>query len=102
MIFKVLRITVLSALVLTASPCFGETNPTGSLTELNGPDGFDYALSEGGNLGEFREFNAIPVGRYYKTEINLPWAINIYADFVAPPESIPITLQYPKLVNWAN
>ncbi|SNZ01276.1 LruC domain-containing protein [Flagellimonas pacifica] len=58
--------------------------------------------SKGGHLGTFQDFSDPNVGRYYKTETNLPWAINIYAGFTAPPESIPITLQYPKFVNWAN
>lgn len=42
------------------------------------------------------------VGRYYKTVHNLPWALNIYENFDTPPESIPITLQYPRFANWAN
>lgn len=58
--------------------------------------------SKGGHLGTFQDFSDPAVGRYYKTNTNLPWAINIYAGFTAPPESIPITLQYPKFVNWAN
>ena len=40
--------------------------------------------------------------RYYKTGTNLPWALNIFDDFVPPAESIPITIEYPKFVNWAN
>lgn len=58
--------------------------------------------SKGGHLGTFQDFSDPAVGRYYKTNTNLPWAINIYAGFTAPPEAIPITLQYPKFVNWAN
>ena len=40
--------------------------------------------------------------RYYKTMTNLPWALNIFDDFVPPAESIPITIEYPRFVNWAN
>ncbi|PRX57577.1 LruC domain-containing protein [Flagellimonas meridianipacifica] len=40
--------------------------------------------------------------RYYKTATNLPWALNIFDEFVAPAESIPITIEYPRFVNWAN
>ena len=40
--------------------------------------------------------------RYYKTTTNLPWALNIFDEFVPPSESIPITIEYPRFVNWAN
>ncbi len=40
--------------------------------------------------------------RFYKTTTNLPWALNIFDDFVSPAESIPITIEYPRFVNWAN
>lgn len=40
--------------------------------------------------------------RYYKTSANLPWALNIFDDFVPPQESIPISIEYPRFVNWAN
>nr|WP_298929756.1 LruC domain-containing protein [uncultured Allomuricauda sp.] len=40
--------------------------------------------------------------RYYKTSANLPWVLNIFDDFVPPAESIPISIEYPRFVNWAN
>ena len=58
--------------------------------------------SKAGLLGTGDDFSDPSVGRYYKTTTNLPWALNIYEGFVAPPENIPITLQYPRFVNWAN
>ncbi|WP_394746710.1 LruC domain-containing protein [Spongiimicrobium salis] len=53
-------------------------------------------------LGTGDDFSDATVGRYYKTRTNLPWALNIYEGFDTPPESVPITLQYPRFVNWAN
>ena len=53
-------------------------------------------------LGTQDDFSDAAVGRYYKTSTNLPWALNIYEGFQTPPENIPITLQYPRFVNWAN
>lgn len=58
--------------------------------------------SKAGYLGTQDDFSDASVGRYYKTSTNLPWALNIYEGFQAPPENIPITLQYPRFVNWAN
>lgn len=58
--------------------------------------------SKAGFLGTGDDFSDATIGRYYKTETNLPWALNIYEGFEAPPENIPITLQYPRFVNWAN
>jgi len=53
-------------------------------------------------LGTKDDFSDPSLGRYYKTKTNLPWAMNIYDGFETPPESVPITLQYPRFINWAN
>ena len=42
------------------------------------------------------------IGRYYKSAINLPWAINIVYDFVWPLESRQITQGYLKFGDWAE
>ena len=53
-------------------------------------------------LGTGDDFSDPALNRYYKTSTNLPWAINIYNDFEVPPEFVPITLQYPRFITWAN
>jgi len=58
--------------------------------------------SKGLGLAEGDDFSDPLIGRYYKTSMNLPWALNIYDGFEAPPEAIPITLQYPRFRSWAN
>ncbi len=58
--------------------------------------------SKAGYLGTQDDFSDASIGRYYKTATNLPWALNIYEGFDTPPESVPITLQYPRFINWAN
>lgn len=40
--------------------------------------------------------------RYYKTENNLPWAINILESFDYPNEKIQIVLAYNKFIQWAE
>ena len=41
-------------------------------------------------------------GIYYKTENNLPWAINIYESFSYPSEKKDITWSYLKFAEWAT
>lgn len=54
-------------------------------------------------LNTFDDRSNPEIGRYYKANTNLPWALNIYDDsFIVPFEFIPITKQYPKFAKWAN
>ncbi|MEM9649103.1 MAG: LruC domain-containing protein [Bacteroidota bacterium] len=63
----------------------------------------DYApTSKAASLGTSDDDSDPNLDRFYKTDRNLPWALNIFDDFVAPQESVPITIEYPKFVNWAN
>jgi len=41
-------------------------------------------------------------GNYYKTQGNLPWAIDIVHDFAFPTEKVEIIHGYPKFANWAE
>lgn len=52
-------------------------------------------------LGQKDDNSVIELNRYYKTERNLPWALNFYTDFVTPIEKVSIDIPYPKFVNWA-
>ncbi|WP_431126005.1 LruC domain-containing protein [Flagellimonas flava] len=58
--------------------------------------------SKAGFLGTSADDSDANENRFYKTNTNLPWALNISDDFVPPQEFIPITIAYPKFVNWAN
>ena len=58
--------------------------------------------SKASQLGEGDDYSDPSSNRFYKTKTNLPWALNIYENFNAPPEGTPITLQYPRFKNWAN
>ncbi len=53
-------------------------------------------------LGSANDDSDPTQNRYYKTSANLPWALNIFDDFVPPAESIPISIEYPRFVTWAN
>jgi LruC domain-containing protein len=68
--------------------------------EVHLPDLAPTSKAQG--LGTEDDFSDAANNRYYKTATNLPWAMNIYDAFTPPPESIPITIQYPRFVNWAN
>jgi len=47
--------------------------------------------------------NSIPAeGRYYKTNNNLPWAINIIEKFDYPNEKVDITATHLKFAEWAE
>ena len=55
------------------------------------------------NLFGTEHDNSIPAeGRYYKTEANLPWAIDIWFDFNYPIEKTQITSAHLKFADWAQ
>lgn len=58
--------------------------------------------SKAGFLGTSNDDSDANENRYYKTSANLPWALNIFDEFVPPQELVPITIEYPKFANWAN
>lgn len=53
-------------------------------------------------LGDKDDYSDRDKNRFYKTEKNLPWALNIYDAFDPPQERVPIIMTYPKFVPWAN
>ncbi len=55
------------------------------------------------NLFGTEHDNSVPAeGRYYKTESNLPWAIDIWFDFNYPIEKTQITSAHLKFADWAQ
>ena len=53
-------------------------------------------------FGVDSDFSDPNAGRYYKTESNLPWAINIIEEFDYPIEKAEITTAYLKFGEWAE
>lgn len=53
-------------------------------------------------LGTKDDYSDEELQRFFKTNRNLPWALNIYEGFEPPAETIPITIQYPRFITWAN
>ena len=53
-------------------------------------------------LGQKDDYSDAGKGRYFKSERNLPWAMNFYTSFNAPPEKISIDKVYPNFIPWAN
>ncbi|SFU46655.1 LruC domain-containing protein [Pustulibacterium marinum] len=58
--------------------------------------------SKAGYLSTEDDYSDEVHDRYYKTDKNLPWGLNIYYDFTPPTEKTPITTAYPKFKTWAN
>lgn len=53
-------------------------------------------------LGTGNDYSDPAYSRYYKTDFNLPWALNIYDNFEYPSETTPIIDVYPRFKTWAN
>ena len=53
-------------------------------------------------FGTFEDDSDPSINRYYKTENNLPWAINIYESFEYPKERVEIIATYLHFVEWAE
>lgn len=53
-------------------------------------------------LGQKDDFSSAANNRYYKTDRNLPWAINFFSSFTPPIEKQAINEAYPKFSSWAN
>lgn len=70
--------------------------------EIHLPDMPPTNLADQNIFGTFED-NSIPAeGRYYKTDINLPWAIDIVYEFDYPLEKQQITKGYLKFGDWAE
>lgn len=70
--------------------------------EIHLPDHLPTELA-GAELFGTQHDNSIPaIGRYYKTEANLPWAIDIWFDFKYPNEKTQVTSAHLKFADWAQ
>lgn len=70
--------------------------------EVHLPDSPPTSLANPGLLGTQDDRSVPSQNRYYKTENNLPWAINIYESFDYPLEKIEITTAHLKFAPWAT
>lgn len=52
-------------------------------------------------FGTLKDDTNVGAGKYYKTENNLPWAMNITTQFKYPIEKEDITGAYLNFANWA-
>ena len=60
------------------------------------------SLADASYFGTLHDDSDPGIGRYYKTENNLPWAINIIESFDYTIEKVEITYGYLKFYEWAN
>jgi LruC domain-containing protein len=71
-------------------------------TEIHLADYPPTTLADVSLFGVYHDDSDPDAGRYYKTENNLPWAINIYESFDYPREKAEITQAYLKFATWAS
>lgn len=82
--------------------------PFNSFLIVNGDRGREVHLpdlsptSKATDLGTIDDYSDANNDRYYKTKKNLPWALNVFDNFVPPSEQTSIISAYPKFKNWAN
>jgi LruC domain-containing protein len=70
--------------------------------EVHLPDYPPTDLADQSVLGTFEDRSNPSTGKYYLTENNLPWAINIYENFAYPKATIDIINAYNHFVEWAT
>ncbi len=69
--------------------------------EVHLPDYLPTGLASADYFGKAQDRSIPSQGRYYRTENNLPWAINICQNFAYPKETIDIVNTYNHFVPWA-
>jgi LruC domain-containing protein len=70
--------------------------------EVHLPDYAPTSLANPGYFGQVDDDTDLGTGKYYKTESNLPWAININKSFAYPKEKVEIINAYNHFVEWAT
>ncbi|MCF8234052.1 MAG: LruC domain-containing protein [Bacteroidales bacterium] len=70
--------------------------------EVHLPDYPPTDLADPSYFGTYDDDSDPATGRYYKTQSNLPWAINIYESFEYPIEKREISTAYNHFVEWAE
>ena len=70
--------------------------------EVHLPDYLPTDLADASLLGTFEDSSNPGENRYYKTEGNLPWAINIYETFDYPIEKQEVVWAHLKFAEWAT
>jgi LruC domain-containing protein len=70
--------------------------------EVHLPDHAPTQLASLAYLGTEQDNSQPSIGRYYKTENNLPWAIDIWYNYSYPVEKAEITAAHLKFSDWAQ
>ncbi|MCF8398602.1 MAG: LruC domain-containing protein [Bacteroidales bacterium] len=70
--------------------------------EVHLPDYEPTDLMDISLLGQWEDDSDAGVGRYFKTESNLPWALDIPSEFEWPEEKKDITTAYLHFAEWAE
>ncbi|MCK9203233.1 MAG: LruC domain-containing protein [Bacteroidales bacterium] len=70
--------------------------------EVHLPDYPPTSLADQGIFGQDDDNSNPATGRYYRTQNNLPWAINIYESFEYPVEKSEISHAYLHFIEWGE
>jgi len=70
--------------------------------EVHLPDYPPTSLADPSLFGTGMDDSDPGTGRYYKTETNLPWGLNLYQNFDYPVEEVPVVDAYNHFVEWAE
>ncbi len=70
--------------------------------EVHLPDYIPTDLADQSYFGTFDDDTNIEIGKYYKTENNLPWVINIPQRFDYPIEKVSIDSVFLHFIDWAE
>ncbi len=70
--------------------------------EIHLPNYIPTDLADQSKFGTFDDDSNVEIGKYYKTENNLPWAINIPQSLDYPIEKTNINLAFLHFIDWAE
>jgi LruC domain-containing protein len=68
--------------------------------EVHLPDYLPSDLADVSYFGQSFDDTQPEIGKYYKTEQNLPWAVNFPSKFEYPIETVSIDLAHLKFIEW--
>lgn len=70
--------------------------------EIHLPDNPPTSKVDNSYFGQSADYSRPSSGLYYRSAMNLPWAINVTGSYAVPVEKAPINKGYLKFVDWAK
>ncbi len=70
--------------------------------EIHLPDNPPTSGVDNSYFGQSADYSSQASGLYYRSALNLPWAINVTGSYTVPAEKALINKGYLKFVEWEN